>query len=109
MSEPHYFRPHRGLGEGRAAGAGYWVLLGIGAIAGPMLSGFVSDRAGVKPALRAAFLLQTASVGVLAVTSAGTALAISSLVVGAFIPGISALTLSRVRDLTFGDARHQKA
>jgi predicted MFS family arabinose efflux permease len=99
----------RGLGQGRAAGAGYWALLGIGAIVGPLFSGLVSDRTGVKPALRAAFLLQTASVGVLAVTSAATALAVSSLVVGAFLPGISALTLSRVQELTFGDARHQKA
>jgi predicted MFS family arabinose efflux permease len=99
----------RGLGQGRAAGAEYWVLLGIGALAGPILSGFASDRIGVRPALRAAFLLQTASVGVLAVTSAAWALAISSLVVGAFIPGISALTFSRVRELAFGDAKHQKA
>jgi predicted MFS family arabinose efflux permease len=99
----------RGLGQGRAAGAEYWVLLGIGAMAGPLLSGIASDRFGVKPALRAAFLLQAASVGVLAVTSAGTVLVISSLIIGAFIPGISALTLSRVRELTPGDARHQKA
>jgi predicted MFS family arabinose efflux permease len=99
----------RGLGQGRAVGAEYWVLLGIGAMAGPLLAGFASDRIGARPALRAAFLLQTAAVGALAVTSAGTALVISSLIIGAFIPGISALTLSRVRELTFGDARHQKA
>jgi predicted MFS family arabinose efflux permease len=99
----------RGLGQGRATGAEYWVLLGIGAMAGPILSGFASDRIGVKPALRAAFLLQTAAVGVLAITSAGAALAISSLIAGAFIPGISALTLGRVRELTAGDHRHQKS
>jgi predicted MFS family arabinose efflux permease len=99
----------RGLGRGSAQGAEYWVLLGIGAMAGPILSGFVSDRAGVTPALRAAFLLQTAAVGLLTITSAAWALMISSLIIGAFIPGISALTLSRVRELTFGDARHQKA
>jgi predicted MFS family arabinose efflux permease len=99
----------RGLGQGRAAGADYWVLLGIGAMAGPLLLGFASGRIGVKPALRAALLLQTAAVGVLTVTSAVWALAISSLIVGAFIPGISALTFGRVRELTFGNVRRQKA
>jgi predicted MFS family arabinose efflux permease len=99
----------RGLGWGSDQGAEYWVLLGIGALAGPILSGFASDRIGARLALGAAFLVQTAAVGVLAITSARTALVISSLAVGAFIPGISALTLSRVRELTSGDARHQKA
>jgi predicted MFS family arabinose efflux permease len=99
----------RGLGQGRAQGAEYWVLLGIGAMAGPLLSGFVSDRIGAKPALRAAFILQAGSVGVLAVTSAQAALVLSSLVIGALMPGISALTLSRVQELTFGNATHQKA
>jgi predicted MFS family arabinose efflux permease len=78
-------------------------------MAGPLLSGLVSDRIGAKPALRAAFVLQAASVGALAVTSAQAALVLSSLVIGAFIPGISALTLSRVQELTFGNATHQKA
>src|SRR5262249_48273209 len=99
----------RGLGLGSAAGADYWVLLGIGAMAGPLLSGFVSGRTGAKPALRAAFLLQTAAAGLLAVGTTGTALVISSLIAGAFIPGISALPLSRVRELTFGNIGHQKA
>jgi predicted MFS family arabinose efflux permease len=78
-------------------------------MAGPIISGIASDRIGVKPALRAAFLLQTASVGLLAITNAAWALVISSLIIGAFIPGISALTLGRVRELTLGDATRQKA
>jgi predicted MFS family arabinose efflux permease len=99
----------RGLGQGSEQGANYWLLLGIGAMAGPLLLGFASGRIGVRPSLRAAFLLQTAAVSVLAVTSAQAALMISSLIIGAFLPGISALTLSRVRELTFGDVKHQKA
>jgi predicted MFS family arabinose efflux permease len=99
----------RGHGRGSAQGANYWLLLGIGAIAGPLLLGFAVGHAGVKPALRAAYLLQTAAVGVLAITSAQAALVISSLIIGAFLPGISALALGRIRELTLGDVRHQKA
>jgi predicted MFS family arabinose efflux permease len=99
----------RGLGRGSAQGAEYWVLFGIGAMTGPILSGLASDRIGARLALRTGYLIQTAAVGALAVTSAQTALVISSLIVGAFAPGISALTFGRVRELTFGDARHQKA
>ena len=70
----------RGLGHGIAAGSYYWVLYGIGAIVGPLLTGHLADRAGFGPALRVAFLIE-------------------SVIVGGFTPGIVPLVLGRVHEL----------
>ncbi|BAN27657.1 YbfB/YjiJ family MFS transporter [Caballeronia insecticola] len=89
----------RGLGKGVDAGAEYWVLYGLGAIAGPLLSGHLADRAGFGPALRVAYLLQLAAVAIPAITSNPALLIVSSVVVGAFTPGIVPLVLGRVNEL----------
>lgn len=99
----------RGLGWGLEAGAQYWVLFGLGAMAGPVLAGHVADRTGFRLALRFAFLVQAAAVGMLAITADRTSLIVSSVVVGAFVPGIVPLVLGRVHELTSGDADSQKA
>jgi MFS family permease len=44
----------RGHGQGIAAGSRYWVLYGLGAIVGPLVTGHLGDRSGFGPALRAA-------------------------------------------------------
>ncbi len=98
----------RGLGQGRGPGAQYWVLFGFAAMAGPLLAGAVADRVGPRRALGPAYLLQGAAIGLLALSASSAALIVSSLVIGAFMPGISALTLSRVRELAEGDAQRQK-
>ncbi|SAL13194.1 MFS transporter [Caballeronia peredens] len=89
----------RGLGKGVDAGAEYWVLYGLGAIAGPLLSGHLADRAGFGPALRVAYLLQLVAVAIPAVTSNSALLIVSSVLVGAFTPGIVPLVLGRVNEL----------
>ncbi|SAK78012.1 YbfB/YjiJ family MFS transporter [Caballeronia ptereochthonis] len=89
----------RGLGKGVDAGAEYWVLYGLGAIAGPLLSGHLADRAGFGPALRVAYLLQLAAVAIPAVSSNAALLIVSSVLVGAFTPGIVPLVLGRVNEL----------
>lgn len=93
----------RGLDRGLAAGAGYWVLFGLGAMAGPMLAGRLADRVGFAPALRLAFLVQAVSVGCLALADTAIALALSSLVVGAFVPGIVPIVLGRTQELAGGE------
>ena len=60
----------RGLGQGIAAGSHYWVLYGIGAIVGPLLTGHLADRAGFGPALRVAFLIEAVAVLLPAVSTA---------------------------------------
>lgn len=89
----------RGLGKGLDAGAQYWVLFGLGAIVGPLLSGHLADRAGFGRALRVAYVLQIVAVALPAVVRGPAALIVSSVVVGAFVPGIVALVLGRVNEL----------
>ncbi|MDB5376212.1 MAG: transporter [Rubritepida sp.] len=99
----------RGLGQGIAAGAGYWVVFGLAAMAGPILAGHVADSIGFRRALRGAFLLQALAVALPVWSHGPLALTVSSLIVGAFVPGIVPLVLGRVRELTPGDADRQKA
>lgn len=89
----------RGLGNGVDAGAQYWVLYGLGAIAGPLLSGHLADRAGFGRALRVALALQLVAVLLPVLGSGAALLTVSSVVVGAFTPGIVPLVLGRVNEL----------
>lgn len=99
----------RGLGQGLDAGAWYWVLFGLGAMAGPVLAGHVADRIGFGRALRLALLAQSACVGWLVVSDGPLALAISSIVIGASVPGVVPLVLGRVRELVAPERDREKA
>ena len=89
----------RGLGRGVDAGGGYWVLFGLGALVGPVLAGRFADRTGFGRALRAALLVQSAAVTLLALTTGAAALIVSSVVIGALVPGVVPLVLGRIHDL----------
>lgn len=89
----------RGLGQGLARGAIYWVLFGVGATLGPAAYGHLGDRIGFGPALRMAYVLQAIAVGALALSSNQAVLIFSSLIVGTFTPGIVPLTLGRMTEL----------
>ncbi|HEX2890602.1 YbfB/YjiJ family MFS transporter [Vineibacter terrae] len=93
----------RGLGHGLDAGARYWVLFGLGATVGPVLAGHLADRIGFGPALRLALLVQAGAIALIAVASTAVALSLSSLVVGAFVPGIVPLVLGRTQALASPD------
>jgi hypothetical protein len=67
----------RGLGQGLEAGARYRILFGLGAMTGPVLAG-----------LRLAFLVQTVAIAVLAIDASSISLIVSSIIVGACVPGI---------------------
>ncbi len=99
----------RGLGQGIDAGAGYWVLYGLGAIVGPLLAGHLADRAGFGPALRLAHVLIALAVVALALSTAMPVLIASSVVVGGFTPGVVPLVLGRVHELVPHDAALQRA
>jgi MFS family permease len=99
----------RGLGQGLDTGAQYWVLFGLGAIAGPLVSGHVADRTGFGPALRLAYLIEAVAIA-LPIGGFGSAgLIVSSVVVGAFTPGIVPLVLGRVHELLPHDVAAQRA
>ena len=89
----------RGLGQGIDTGAWYWVLFGGGAMIGAVTTGAVADRIGFAAALRLALVLQVLAVALLTVTTGPLALALSSIVIGAFVPGIVPLVLGRVHEL----------
>ncbi|TGN95470.1 MULTISPECIES: YbfB/YjiJ family MFS transporter [unclassified Burkholderia] len=89
----------RGLGKGVDAGAQYWVLYGLGAIVGPLACGHLADRAGFGRALRIAFAIEAVAVALPLLGLGPAALIVSSLLVGAFTPGIVPLALGRVNEL----------
>jgi predicted MFS family arabinose efflux permease len=89
----------RGLGLGLQAGAEFWVLFGIGASIGPILSGFLADRIGFGRALRLALILEAVAVVIPAFATSLTWLIASSMVVGAFVTGTVPLVLGRVHEL----------
>ncbi len=99
----------RGLGQGIAAGSAYWVLYGLGAIVGPLLTGHLADRAGFGPALRAAFLIQAVAVALPVFSTAPAVLIVSSVIVGGFTPGIVPLVLGRIHELIPHSSTDQRA
>jgi MFS family permease len=99
----------RGLGQGISAGSNYWVLYGIGATVGPLLTGHLADRAGFGPALRAAFLVEAIAILLPALSSAPASMIVSSVIVGGFTPGIVPLVLGRIHELISHNAAGQRA
>ena len=98
----------RGLGRGLGVGARHWVLFGIGALAGPLVSGRLADHIGAAAAMRLALFVQAVCVALLAVSTIPLSLAVSSLVIGAMVPGIVSLTLGRVHELIPHDTGGQR-
>jgi MFS family permease len=99
----------RGLGQGVAAGADYWVLFGLGATFGPILAGHLADRAGFGAALRLAFLLEAGAVAIPALGLGSAWLIVSSVVVGAFVTGTVPLMLGRIGELLPHHSSQQKS
>lgn len=99
----------RGLGRGSSVGASYWVLYGIGAIAGPLVCGFAGDRLGFGTAYRVALLLQGLATALLALCGQPLAVAVAAVVLGAFTPGIAPLGLGAIQETLPDDPVAQRA
>lgn len=99
----------RGLAQGVDAASRYWVLFGLGAVIGPIVGGHSADRAGFGPALRLAYLIAAAGVALPLVDLGSVGLIVSSVVVGAFTPGIVPLVLGRVHEFMPHDDAGQRA
>jgi len=98
----------RRLGRGLGVGASYWVLFGIGALFGPLASGRLADIIGAAAAMRLALFAQALCVALVAVSTIPLSLTISSLIIGAMVPGIVSLTLGRVHELIPHDTDGQR-
>jgi hypothetical protein len=75
---------------------------------GPLATGRVADRIGFASALRCAFALQAGAVALLVFSASPLSLSISSIIVGAIVPGIVTLVLGRVHELIPHNADQQK-
>ncbi len=93
----------RGLGRDMNFGGMHWALFGIGAITGTYLWGRLADWIGFRAGLGLAFAALALGAAMPVIHSAGWALVVSSLVVGAQ-PGCSAILSGRTYQLV-GAAR----
>lgn len=89
----------RHLGHGLVVGGGYWVLFGIAACGGPLLTGWCADRMGFARSYRYSLLANAAFVGLPLLSASSWALAVSSVGVGGLATAISSLALGRVAEL----------
>lgn len=99
----------RDLHRGIAAGSHYWVVFGLGATVGPILTGYFADRAGFGTALRLAFLIEAIAVAIPAIVPDPAWLIASSIGVGAFLTGTVTLVLGRIGELLPNLPVQQKA
>jgi predicted MFS family arabinose efflux permease len=99
----------RGLHQGLERGARYWVIFGLGAAAGPLLTGNLADRCGHRTSLRLAFLIGAVAILLPAVNQGSTSLTFSCAIMGALTPGIVPLVLGRIHEVIAHHPEQQKA
>ncbi|HTD03953.1 YbfB/YjiJ family MFS transporter [Undibacterium sp.] len=97
----------RGLGAGTHLASLFWILYGVGAIVGAPSYGFFVDHFGAKPAIRVFLLLQALAVMGLAASSNHLFIAVLSIVIGTFPPGIVPLVLAWIREKAPNDGAAQ--
>jgi MFS family permease len=89
----------RDLALGTTMGAVQWLCFGLGAALGPPLGGRLGDVIGLGRALIFAFAMKALAVLIPAFFSSLPLLTLSSLLAGAFTPGIAALSAARLTEL----------
>jgi predicted MFS family arabinose efflux permease len=99
----------RGLGQGIDIGSFYWVIFGISAIVGSLLAGWLGDRIGFRVALRLALAIEAVAVLMPAVLQMTLPLILSTVLVGAFVPGSSTLVLGCIQQHVRDDASSRAA
>lgn len=89
-------------------GGFFWAMFGLGAAIGPLITGQLGDRLGVKRALVMAFTLKAFGVALPLISTSSGSLLLSSILVGAFTPGTVTLVSTYTLECV-GLARHTKA
>jgi predicted MFS family arabinose efflux permease len=97
----------RGLGGGTHLGAIFWILYGLGAIAGPPLYGVLADKMGPRPTVRFLVLVQAVVLAGVYLTQSHLLLGLFTVVIGTFAPGIVPLALARVHESVGHDTHKQ--
>jgi predicted MFS family arabinose efflux permease len=93
----------RGLGQSIDAGAGQWILFGLGACCGPVVAGRLADRFSFATVFRLVMAVDAIFVTALTLVSSTWLLAASALVVGSTVSAISAVAIGRVHELAGSD------
>ncbi|MBT5664784.1 MAG: YbfB/YjiJ family MFS transporter [Rhodospirillaceae bacterium] len=88
----------RGLDQGVAAGGAQWVLVGVGAVGGTYLAGWLADRIGFGVALVLVFAVLAFGVALPVIVATPAALVASSLIFGAQ-PALSTVIAGRARQV----------
>ncbi|MDB6001906.1 MAG: transporter [Rhizobacter sp.] len=97
----------RGLGAGAHFGSLFWILYGVGAIFGPPLYGLLADRVGGRMGFRLVLAVQLVAVLGLCATRSFAVIAVLTVVIGSFPPGIVPLALARVHEALPGRVHDQ--
>ncbi|HEY0819817.1 MAG TPA: YbfB/YjiJ family MFS transporter [Rhizobacter sp.] len=98
----------REQGRSLAMGGFMWSVFGVGAAIGPLLTGTLADRFGLRRCLVAGFALKAIAAAMPWWSSSVPALFVSSLVMGIFTPGIVALISAYALE-TVGAGLHRRA
>lgn len=98
----------REQGRSLAMGGFMWSMFGLGAAIGPLLTGNLADRFGLKRCLIAGFALKALAAAMPWWSSSVPALFVSSILMGVFTPGIVAL-ISAYALQTVGVGLHRRA
>ena len=99
----------RGLGRGVGIGAVFFLIYGAGAMVGPLVAGVVCDRIGFRRTLRLALPIQAIAVGLPVISTHDAVVALSSLIAGAYTPGIVSVVLGRAQEIAEGDPLRHRA
>lgn len=97
----------RELGMSFASGGFYWAVFGIGAAVGPIVTGILGDKFGLKKALLVAFSCKAIGVALPLLNTNMIALFASSLLVGMFTPGTVTLVSTYTLEIV-GTQLHTK-
>ncbi len=97
----------RGLSRGTYLGAVFWAVYGLGAVAGPPLYGHLADRLGAQSTVRIVSLVMAAGLFAFYLTNNLILLAVVTVIVGTFAPGIVPLVLVRVHEVVTHNATRQ--
>lgn len=97
----------RGLSRGLDVGGWYWIVFGIGALLGPVITGRLADSIGFANALRCTLVFQIVCVALPVFNTTTAALILSSLFVGGAVSGTVPLALGRTQEIVT-DPRNRK-
>lgn len=98
----------RGLKGTAQLGATYWILYGVAATMGPVLSGLTADRIGFRPSYRLALCLRAIAGLLFAISTSTASLVIATIILGAFTPGIIPLVIGRTQEIIRHDHAAQR-